>query len=445
MAGYSLRRWIVRFLPARLLRDRAGGVLVMVGVLTPVVFGVSALGMDATMWYMERREAQTFSDTGALAGAHLAVNNASDTEIENGVEATLNRNGFDVRPGDTITVNRPPSSGKYAGDTDYVEVVVRRQAQLLLGSVLLDDAGTIGVRSVAGAVVSGEHCVVSLDDQVDRALEFTGTADVSLDCGVAANSNSSQSIYIGGNAQLTADPAQTFGDMYVGSNASLVTNSPPRTYAQKVDDPYGPNGRNLQVPNDYLTMPCASATSTGSKSEQYLPGRYCGGIDVKSGFTADFASGVYYIDGGSFKAAGNATLQGDDVTFILTGDSPSDVASLDISGGATLDLHAPDGDPAVNEWAGILFFQDPKAEVYQGGNIKTNKILGGTNADLTGAIYFPRQEVVFTGGASGTNKCLQIVGRKVTFDGNGHIDQDPAACKALGVQDIAQVQVKLVE
>ena len=59
--------------------------------------------------------------------------------------------------------------------------------------------GTSGSRSVAQGgsashavakkVAGGEYCIMALDPTASRAAEFSGNANVSLGCGVIANSN----------------------------------------------------------------------------------------------------------------------------------------------------------------------------------------------------------------------------------------------------------------
>src|SRR3546814_7489655 len=78
-------------------------------------------------------------------------------------------------------------------------------------------------RATGAGVDNGPQCIIALDHTADRAVNFTGTSSVTLGCGVASNSSSSQAIYVGGNATLVANPAQAFGDIFVGNNATLVT------------------------------------------------------------------------------------------------------------------------------------------------------------------------------------------------------------------------------
>ncbi len=57
--------------PRALWRDRSGGTLIWFALTVPVMLGMSGLGVDAALWYMDRRIMQTASDSGAIAAAHV--------------------------------------------------------------------------------------------------------------------------------------------------------------------------------------------------------------------------------------------------------------------------------------------------------------------------------------------------------------------------------------
>src|SRR3546814_3053987 len=109
------------------------------------------------------------------------------------------------------------------------------------------------------------------------ALPISGTSSVTLGCGVASNSSSSQAIYVGGNATLVANPAQAFGDIFVGNNATLVTESPVQPYSQRVDDPYADIIMPVSPAACSYTNVWVQAGET-QVTPPLQPGRYCGGL-----------------------------------------------------------------------------------------------------------------------------------------------------------------------
>jgi len=379
---------------ARLFADRRGSMIVLTALMMPVVMGFSALGVDATAWYMQRRSLQTIADAAAIAAAYHAVGNAGQAEIRAAAAEDALRNGYATGTQNRLIVHSPPQTGAYAGRPGLVEIVADSDAKLYFVSAFLDRPVAVAARAVAGGVAVGEHCVVALDHNADRALEFSGTANVSLDCGVASNSSSLQSIYVGGNASLTADPAQAFGDIEVSGNARLNTKHPPQPYSQRVTDPYGPEGRDLQLPPK---RSCDANKLKPSSGAVLSPGRYCGGLQINK--DVSFKPGVYELYDGDLRVNGNAQLTGDGVTFILNGSSANKIGTVKINGGAKADLTAA----ATGPYAGVLFFQSPAAST--ASNL-SNDFLGGASMRLDGALYFPNQEVKFSGGAGSDPACL---------------------------------------
>lgn len=419
---------VIGRLMRRIRQDRRGSVIILTALLMPAVLGFSALGVDATLWYLQRRELQSIADAAAIAGTVVTANDING-DAEAAAIADAARNDFVVGDGRTLTVSTPPTSGAYAGMSGYVEVRVTEQPTLYFVDRFVDGQITIAARSVAGAVVVGEHCIIGLDHTMDRAVEFAGTANVYVECGVASNSNSAESLYLGGTADLVADPAQAYGDIYIGGNASLTTKHPPQPLSQRVDDPYS----YLSPPSSSMT--CAATNMRASGTVPLSPGKYCGGLTVQNG-NVTFSPGTYIINNGDFDVRGTSTLAGDGVTFILTGDSAAKVGNLKITGGTVANLTAS----TSGAYEGVLFYQDAIASA--GGS---NSVLGGSSMELEGALYFPSQEILFSGGSGAKPACLQIIADKVTFQGNGYVGNDSSRCGDLNVKKITQVRVKIVE
>jgi len=68
---------------------------------------------------------------------------------------------------------------------------------------------------------------------------------------------------------------------------------------------------------------------------------------------------------------------------------------------------------------------------------------GTASSLLTGAIYFPRQQVNYLGNFSGSGGCTQVVADTIQWSGSTTIKQD---CTDLGIDNIPATQsVQLVE
>ena len=124
----------------------------------------------------------------------------------------------------------------------------------------------------------------------------------------------------------------------------------------------------------------------------------------------------------------NANVSGDGVTIYLAGSS-----RVSMNGNATVSLSAP----TSGTYSGVLMYGDRTST---GGQSTFN----GTAASLlTGALYFPKQQVNYLGNFSGQNGCTQVVADTIQWSGNSTINQD---CTSLGMRDIPATQsVALVE
>ncbi len=425
--------------PLVLVRDQSGGALALVAFILPVIAGFAGLGVDLTHWYSQRRAMQNMADGAAIAATHAVMAGANASAVADAAAAGAAENGWSAAEGFTVQTFAPPEAGLYPGLAQAAEVRIGRAVPLYFLGVLGVQPVSVTARATAAAVNNGPQCVIALDPSADRAVNFTGSSTVNLGCGVASNSSSSEAIYVGGNATLTANPAQAFGDIYVGNSATLVTQSPVQPYSQRVEDPY-----------DDVIMPVSPATCTYTNfwvqtnddytSPPLQPGRYCGGLRISG--TADLAPGTYIVADGDFELGSQAVVTGDEVTIVLTGSTPADVGNVTINGGAQVTLTPT----TTGDLAGILFFQDPNADPGGVSSLGESHFNGNALVNLTGALYFPQRQVEYGGsGSSAGANCLHIVARRVKFTGSADITNDPATCAAFGVQEVNQLRVQLVE
>jgi len=416
--------------------EKRGSMAIIIAITLPVLIGFLGLGVDVTNWYLAKRKVQTAVDSGAISGAlTLSYTSDSGAAKKAAIDGT-DRNDFAAGSGNTLEINIPPISGAYTTDTNAVEVIATQDQELLLAGVVFGGTVTVEARGVATmTIIVGEYCILGLDTEMDQAVEFDGTSDVDVGCGVAANSHSDQAISIWGNADLSATPVSAVGDISVGGAGVLKTSSPLRSFQYPFVDPYGAQGKNIAAP---YYGGCDESKLRINNDTTLNPGVYCNGIDIRAGATVEFNPGMYVIDGGDFLVAGNATLIGKEVTFFLTGNG-NDYATVKFAGGTVANLSAPTDGP----YEGILFYQDSDAPSFQGATLIKNQFLGGSDMNLTGVLYFPAQDLVYTGGSTIGSTCLQIIARKVTFSGNGAIDNNCPPDMVL--ESIVSFRVTLVE
>lgn len=413
----------------RILRDQAGATAIIVGLTLPVVAGMGMLGVDAAVWYSERRDLQTAVDAAALAGALHKAYGYGVSSVTNIATRDAQRNGFAPANG-SITINDPPANGPGAGDASAVEVILVENLPMFYARLLGQRAATVTVRATAGTTTDDEFCILGLDPTMDASVDVQGNATVNMSCGIAVNSTSEEALSIAGSVSITASSASISGNMHISGNPVVNFSEPPRTGQPPVVDPYA----DLDVPPFGA---CDHTNLTAKNTVTLSPGVYCGGLKANAGAVVDLDPGVYIMAGGSFDIAGGATMRGDDVTFILTDNSGGSYATVKINGGATMDLNAP----TSGDWAGILFYQDRDAPSYQGSKVITNTFTGGADMVLNGAVYFPSQAVQYTGNASVASDCLQIVGKQVIMTGNSQLANN---CAGRGTETLGVARVRLL-
>lgn len=419
-------------------RSRRGSVQALFGLVLPCIVGFVGLGVDASFWMMERTTLQAATDSAAISAAHSRYLGGSGTALTAEAASIVGKLYNSEAPSVVIDVNAPPESGAYAGSASAVEVITEKRQPLYFSRLFHMDNVKVVTRTVALVNVFSDNCILALGTRIARAVQMTGSSTVDIGCGIASNSTSNESVYASGSTTLRASSISAVGDIYRGGSANVQSSGGPlRPHSPQITDPYGPSGRNLQAPS--LPTACTERNLTVRGNTTLSPGRYCGGIRFQGG-TTTLQPGTYIVDGGDFRALAGASISGTGVTIVLTG-SGTNYGQLDINGNASLSLHAPTG--TGTGFDGVLFYQDRNAPSHQGNQLNSNTLLGGASLSLTGALYFPNQEIVFSGGSSSQASCIQIVGLKVTFSGNGSLLNSCAA--DADVAHISRISIDVVE
>jgi len=155
------------------------------------------------------------------------------------------------------------------------------------------------------------------------------------------------------------------------------------------------------------------------------PGTYCG-LDISKGHV-QFKPGTYFIKEGPLTVRRRATLSGEGVTIILSGEE----AYFGVADEARLTLSAP----TEGSLAGFALVED-KAPKYSGSALNfarlpqlssqarpRSRLTGSGAIDAIGTIYLPRHDFHVTGDGAGdqTSPLLQIVANTVRMSDNGMI------------------------
>ena len=429
--------WKLQAFARTIFGAKTGSITILLAVSLPILLGIIGVAAESAVWFELKRRAQTAADAAAVAGAIQRARGDSTNVLTSAARAAT-QNGFTTGTSDTtVIVNYPPTSGAYAGQPDAVEVSITRTFAPLISKLFHASNYVIHARAVAEVKVVGQACVLALNTTASNALYFQGSTIVNnAGCVVAANSSSSSAVAMSGNATLTAESVWSAGGFTTPNSLSqLALTSPAKTNMWALDDPYSSLSKG-SVPT--CAAPYTSQYKPGAGTYTLSPGSYCGGIKLTNGVNITLGAGVYYINGGSLEMTGGVLKSsGDGVTIVLTNTTdPTTPADIKITGG-TSDLKAPTSDSAP--FKGMLIFQDGTSE-----NGNWNKLNGGSGMQLRGAIYFPKQNVEFTGDNSTTaNTCVMLVANKITFIGNSTIYT--TGCDDAGVEPVQVKGVRLRE
>ena len=360
----------------RVERER-GSVIVAVAVLLPLLCGCLGMVLDIGSLYYRNRLIQTAADAGAIAAAQ-ELKRSNYFDITSTGREQSGENGFDTS-NSTINVNRPPTSGTFVGDSNFVEVEIDNNASNFFMKALGFDSTQVSARAVAGLVPGGSGCIYVLDNSADKAVEVSSGSTIQADdCCVQVNSNSSNALSVTSGSSLTADCINVVGDYEDGGG---TIDPEPSTGGDPASDPLA----DLAPPDD--TGPCDYTDFTlSSQTATLSPGIYCGGLAVESGSDATLLEGNYILRGKGLKVSSDSSIEGTGISFYNTSGSGYDYEAISIESGSDARLSAP----STGDRQGVLFFQD--RDVPSGYD---NKIESGSTSWFEGALYFPTQHVMF--------------------------------------------------
>jgi Flp pilus assembly protein TadG len=410
----------------KVLSSRRGSVAIQMGLSIVSIIGIVGLGTEGTFLVYKQRQLQSATDSAAMSAViALAQEYPRDPESEaSAIAANLGFvNGVN---GTVVTVNNPPTSGAYAGDSDAIEVIIRQPNTVSMTRLFSNKLVNVSARSVARQW-KGRFCVLALDPSESQAMYMSNNAVLSSpDCDVAVNSSDASALYMRNNALINRNVI-TPGGADIADNAEIVGEI---INAPAVEDPYADVQLGTPPPCD------TEQTTSGDNNESVnlsppVPGgpvRFCDGLDFKNGATVNLERGTYYIDS-KLKLKNNAVLNGTEgVTIVINGNY-----AIDISNNAVLNITSP----SDGNFAGIAFFgrRDATSNV-------TQKFENNTVMDIDGVVYFPNQILEFdNNGTTQPEGCTLLIARKVKVMNNVELLND---CDETKVKPISP-GAKLVE
>ncbi|MBO9367418.1 MAG: hypothetical protein J7555_01555 [Chloroflexi bacterium] len=352
--------------------------LLLIAVAMLALLGLTAIAIDGGNVYRDRRQAQNAADNAALAAA-LAITQNQDWQQAASTRAS--QNGYlndGVRS--VVEVYYPPVEGPYAGNTEYVQVIITSHVSTYFASIVGVSQLTNRVQAVARArppqALFNGNAVVGLAPTACKAVEFQGNAQMTITgSGLFVNSNCSCNqtaafFNNSGAGTLHVPYIQSVGCVKYKDGAVDAGNI--QTGVQPL--PYPPSWLPPIPACDYTWN-----SLSGSRSLQ--PGVHC----VNGNFTIN----------------ANDVLTGNGVTIVVYGEVRWN--------GGTVTLSAPASGPT----AGLLLY----LPITNNNSITFN---GNASWDIRGTILAPASDITINGTQDGFSLHSQIIGYTVKLTGNGN-------------------------
>jgi Flp pilus assembly protein TadG len=424
---------------------RRGQAAIMVTLSLIPTLGLLGLVVDIGYSYYRKQMAQTAAETAAIAAAMAVENNALTCNTAGLVcqdatacpasptlSATSNmtngclyakQNGFVNSGNQTVTMEAhltttksPPVTG--ASPAYWVSATITETEPTLFSAVLGKASTLVVARSTSGVFTEPANaCIYSLAPN-GNGLKVNGSVTINSSCGVYVDSNSTTNPYAldfgGSSANMTASKIQIVGSWNQNGNGTVSPT--PLTGVASTADPLA----SIQAPkytescDDNGSLPTMSASTISSKMAAH-GGVFeeCSTFTINGGSAITLPAGTYVMKnaGISWK---NGTISGTGVTFYFTGSGGSDTIS--INGNMNVNLTAP----STGLQHGMLFMQD-RSISNESMSISIN---GGSGLVLDGALYFPGQDVSYSGGSTTTNNYTALIAYTITFVGNSYFKAD---------------------
>jgi hypothetical protein len=414
----------------KLWNDERGNMLVISGVALPLLIGAAGLATDTIQWAVWKRELQRAADSAAIAGVYDRVQaGGATTNTESAINRDLELNyhvGFELMD-DYPEIAYPTDT---TSEKQKVQVTLAVQRRLGFSGMFMNEAPIINASATAASVPGTDsYCVVSLEDTTKTGIEGSGDADVDFSCGMITNSVSINAATAKGSSHIKATVIAASGGIQESNNWDVDKYDP---YVPAQDDPYKDLEPDATEKAECNSSPKGALLVNNTNDGLVVDaggGTYCySSITVNSNRMLTLKNGLFLVDGGNVVVRGGLTV--DNATIVLTNKSSSSTATIgtfDANGNGSISITAP----TSGKWSGIAVYQDRRAITDTGAiSAAPNKFNGGTNGNVQGVMYFPKQSLAFMGNSSSDYICTQFVVRRIVFTGtNGSVNKFDDDCK----------------
>jgi len=448
-------------------KSEKGQALVIIALAAVGLVAFTALAIDGSRVFSDRRHAQNAADTAALAAALAKIRtpdyppNPPGAPDAAAIAAGFDRaasNGYVTDADSDVQVHicdeaglDPPCEGLGGADpSEFIQVVIRLTTRTTFGRIL-------GWQEVPGMVTAIARAKPGTDEPFmdgvalaamspDAPDAITGGGNFSLDInnsGLFDNSNNSCAFSTNGSAgTYTVDTAFNVVGQYC-QHSGLITLSGPLNEGAP-SQPYPPD---IDIPAPSIT--CSGTGIYNAVTKTFSPGNY-GQIHIPGGAsTYTFEPGNYCFTAG-INVSGNNTIVANNANFLFTGGDFQITSGnltcnnlLVYTTGASSGIHLGSNGTA-NHCEGVTFYVQagdvdisgnatnyytaPTSGDYQGlliylpfGNGETVAIGGNTFSQFTGSVIAADSHIQIVGNTETLALSTAIIGETVQLTGNGTI------------------------
>ncbi len=454
-----------------------GQALVIIALAAVGLFGFSALAIDGSRVFSDRRNAQNAADTAALSAALAEIRHedyiqaARDRAEDNGYVFDPATNNVQVNfcnvsglnppcqgiPTIDPNLNPPPTQEELelASQANYIQVKITSILPATFARIVGRNEFTNIVTAIAYAgpvepkPLANGYALAAMSPDASDAVKTTGnfTLDI-INSSVFSNSNAEctngdtlGSMTLGGNQTIQVDtPIQTVGEFCEGGN-ELVSPPPVSEGVSPID--YPPT---VSMPNFSCSTPGSQSPPDAQRRVTVSPGNH-GNLTFPLGAQVIFSPGTHCFSSGLTITGENVIA--DHVRFLFTdGEFKINSGSLTcndmqvlvkgngdgVSMGATSHVFCNNvtfflatGDvnwtanadyriyaPTGGDYEGLLFYMPPS-------NHEAITINGNSSCEMTGTILAVGSKITVNGNSSAEGLNSQIIGDTVLLNGNGNL------------------------
>ncbi|HEV7254712.1 MAG TPA: pilus assembly protein TadG-related protein [Mesorhizobium sp.] len=348
---------------------RGGHFAVLLGLLAPVLLGLTGGAIDLFRYVSHQKSLQSAADGAALAAAREAsLEGWSQAAADAIANAYVQANVSHLNGSGEVTALTTVD-----GETGRVTVAVEQDhfGYFMVG--YFKASPQIHVQATAQAIGSTSMCVIGLSSHEESTIGLDSNAILSApNCVVHSNSAHAKGMRSLSNAVLrSALPCSAGGYEGAAKNFSKM----PLTDCPPMDDPLAGRAK------PHVGGACKAKNAVHKDYVGKIsPGIYCGGLFIDGNSVVTMEPGVYVMRDGPFLVDSNSKVTGKGVGVFFTGKN----SFFHFKSNVNVSLEAP----TTGDMYGLIFHQD-RDSAPADFTIESNY-----TRNLIGTIYLPKGKLV---------------------------------------------------